>query len=382
MNQQNDLYEPMLEQLMIFQPPKTSLIDCISCYSENQIMELAVNYGLEHAEVDKTELCKMLSHIIQESYPFYLQQRELGRTKELLELQGKTMPIEDLNSMSTVKEFLDERYNGILFFFADKQQQTFFMTLPEELLQMAVDFFGNDKKVLDVKKRQNVRKTALALVNMYGICEKTQFYKVWNTVFDEEADPDELEAMLDQVERETDCIEVGEEYLTAKGMSDEAALEKINEAVEGLSYYMPSLKELDIYQYESIDFHSPIYIDLERYVMSKFSDQAQAKHMLFELGICSAADLCCEEIVMMANTVGMSFEHMQDLNVFASLYHALWSNSPSWLLRGYTPKALGKAEDFKPFASIPGVRMEKKIGRNEPCPCGSGKKYKHCCGKA
>ena len=23
----------------------------------------------------------------------------------------------------------------------------------------------------------------------------------------------------------------------------------------------------------------------------------------------------------------------------------------------------------------------KKIGRNEPCPCGSGKKYKNCCGK-
>jgi uncharacterized protein YchJ len=23
---------------------------------------------------------------------------------------------------------------------------------------------------------------------------------------------------------------------------------------------------------------------------------------------------------------------------------------------------------------------EKKIGRNDPCPCGSGKKYKHCCG--
>ena len=22
----------------------------------------------------------------------------------------------------------------------------------------------------------------------------------------------------------------------------------------------------------------------------------------------------------------------------------------------------------------------KKVGRNEKCPCGSGKKYKHCCG--
>ena len=27
------------------------------------------------------------------------------------------------------------------------------------------------------------------------------------------------------------------------------------------------------------------------------------------------------------------------------------------------------------------VRKDKKIGRNEPCPCGSGKKYKHCCGR-
>ncbi|MBQ1670212.1 MAG: SEC-C domain-containing protein, partial [Treponema sp.] len=23
----------------------------------------------------------------------------------------------------------------------------------------------------------------------------------------------------------------------------------------------------------------------------------------------------------------------------------------------------------------------RKIGRNEPCPCGSGKKFKNCCGK-
>jgi len=27
------------------------------------------------------------------------------------------------------------------------------------------------------------------------------------------------------------------------------------------------------------------------------------------------------------------------------------------------------------------VRAGPKVGRNDPCPCGSGKKYKHCCGK-
>ena len=32
-------------------------------------------------------------------------------------------------------------------------------------------------------------------------------------------------------------------------------------------------------------------------------------------------------------------------------------------------------------AQQPVVRKEPKVGRNEPCPCGSGKKYKHCHGK-
>ena len=26
-------------------------------------------------------------------------------------------------------------------------------------------------------------------------------------------------------------------------------------------------------------------------------------------------------------------------------------------------------------------KVEQKIGRNDPCPCGSGKKYKYCCGR-
>ena len=29
----------------------------------------------------------------------------------------------------------------------------------------------------------------------------------------------------------------------------------------------------------------------------------------------------------------------------------------------------------------PTVKSNKEPGRNDPCPCGSGKKYKNCCGK-
>jgi len=31
------------------------------------------------------------------------------------------------------------------------------------------------------------------------------------------------------------------------------------------------------------------------------------------------------------------------------------------------------------YPQLPHVKESPDIGRNEPCPCGSGKKYKKCC---
>ncbi|MGZ8153886.1 MAG: SEC-C metal-binding domain-containing protein [Burkholderiales bacterium] len=58
----------------------------------------------------------------------------------------------------------------------------------------------------------------------------------------------------------------------------------------------------------------------------------------------------------------------------------------------YTPEALEEREreqtrveerfleeDGDVFSDEPYVRPTPKIGRNDPCPCGSGKKYKKCC---
>jgi len=74
------------------------------------------------------------------------------------------------------------------------------------------------------------------------------------------------------------------------------------------------------------------------------------------------------------------------------------ANLPAHLLRQEQAKAGGETEidkNSKPAAannappaaldqkiSIPAPRKEApKAGRNDPCPCGSGKKYKNCCGR-
>src|SRR5579885_354811 len=42
--------------------------------------------------------------------------------------------------------------------------------------------------------------------------------------------------------------------------------------------------------------------------------------------------------------------------------------------------AVGDDGEQKKIKQQP-VRVEQKVGRNDPCPCGSGKKYKNCHGK-
>jgi preprotein translocase subunit SecA len=39
------------------------------------------------------------------------------------------------------------------------------------------------------------------------------------------------------------------------------------------------------------------------------------------------------------------------------------------------------APQEEPEIQVTYYREDPKVGRNDPCPCGSGKKYKKCCGK-
>ena len=75
---------------------------------------------------------------------------------------------------------------------------------------------------------------------------------------------------------------------------------------------------------------------------------------------------------MAQGSAGDALERLDKLNEAVAEHNntdvdnvAVTGSNP--ILRGYLPK------------TRPVVRDNKKIGRNDPCPCGSGKKYKNCC---
>ena len=67
------------------------------------------------------------------------------------------------------------------------------------------------------------------------------------------------------------------------------------------------------------------------------------------------------------------------------LYKNMVAAKADWLYELPQWKEIFSEEELKKFykeqKEATTIRKPKKIGRNDPCPCGSGKKYKKCCGR-
>jgi preprotein translocase subunit SecA len=57
------------------------------------------------------------------------------------------------------------------------------------------------------------------------------------------------------------------------------------------------------------------------------------------------------------------------------------SSRPEPVAAAAAPLVGNNEEPPVPKIELPIRREVPKVGRNEPCPCGSGKKFKNCCGR-
>lgn len=75
--------------------------------------------------------------------------------------------------------------------------------------------------------------------------------------------------------------------------------------------------------------------------------------------------------------IKIDFKDIDEAKEYLRLVMNLHNNIPHYSLYGYSPNEL--LEMQLENSSVNEERKKSKIGRNDPCPCGSGKKYKNCC---
>lgn len=116
------------------------------------------------------------------------------------------------------------------------------------------------------------------------------------------------------------------------------------------------------------------YRALAQYLMQKKNlDVLQAAEAVKSITIIMQNGYGMKEIVGFLADHNLRMSNMQETEELYGLIGRFNRNLPLWMLKGYTPSQLEQL----PKRTV--VREGQKIGRNDPCPCGSGKKYKNCC---
>ena len=79
----------------------------------------------------------------------------------------------------------------------------------------------------------------------------------------------------------------------------------------------------------------------------------------------------------------------EGFDMFEEMNESIREDTVKMLYHVYNPDNIQRKQVAKEVDTVnpdtgkktPFVRKKEKIGRNDPCPCGSGKKYKNCCGR-
>ena len=142
-----------------------------------------------------------------------------------------------------------------------------------------------------------------------------------------------------------------------------------------------------LYQQRENDLGAENMRVLERLVMLRIIDNLWVEHLTAMEDMRQEAGWqTLRQIKAVDAYKSKGYELFQNLtstiqhDVVRTIFHANITKQPQVKAAASKPAlvaATSGAGDGKPQPRKTG----KKIGRNEPCPCGSGKKYKHCCGR-
>lgn len=158
---------------------------------------------------------------------------------------------------------------------------------------------------------------------------------------------------------------------------------------EEIAYKERTQKEYDEFWNEYLPKEQKIYQELlannNNVIKGKFSELAEKFEMsnLDFAGFMSGIDT---SLVNPVEVDELTEDSEVDLTLdFEKLYYNMHEAEADWLynLREWDNiLSKEKRKEIKAaYNSTKTVVKENKIGRNDPCPCGSGKKYKKCCGK-
>lgn len=346
---------------------ETSFKSFLEKMTKDELVKIAKKYSVKGlTTLKKAEVVERMMEVI------------LNNTRVVLELMEESTLryLEDLTKENGLKKYecnemiyINYLRNRGLAFSGTKDDEAF-VIVPKELREIISSNIDKDLKEKSILNEEIIKATA-GMVYYFGVCKIDFIKSNINKLFAVDFDDTYISSLIASGE------EVGYDYVIDGDMLCHIDVEDVEKII--------TLQEEDKNDYYKFDKKSLIKAGKIDFVEEN-KQVTKLEKVLGELFVIDK-NILKEEmdsfIVAIKNEVERSeaidiflqayeIESEQEREIFTYELDVLAKSIRKWSLKGYTEDEIAKEASR--------VVNVVKIGRNDPCICGSGKKYKKCCG--
>jgi hypothetical protein len=420
-------------------PPVSSLRECLSLLTKDELKRVAEFCELDFYAASRKfeyveELTEGLPTSVFTAYFFnHLQPKQVKNLCALADAGGRL--IFDDDAISSVMGY---SWHPMPFVMLFHYKQKYTVVMPDEIVEI---FSAVRDTIIDRSElKEEINNFASALIEVYGIVSIDVFLQIFNENSKNQIDKKTLLLYLEQITNsmmanyiiwkprdeiyiihyqldydntlshkgwyagtdEEQFVDVGYVGVDSDGTDEESEYYSGEEYLEYILSRHEEIKMKPLSAPELLKYTDSAYINnlpaitklrefFDANIPADQDDYYFADKLIEQLLGLFRLDTDPSAMLEFLIESGMEFE-IDKMNAMLSFIMDAANNIPKWTNNGWTGVELSKkrtgadrfdnslANDSQDAKSTKSTKS-KKIGRNEPCPCGSGKKYKNCCGK-
>ena len=384
-------FEEFHEKLIESYVQNFSLEDIFQDYSKREIIEMVKeNHFSGYSSFKKMELVKWFVEKIMDNS--YMEQIIRQSSKTEVELFEKV--IQEGHLLCPI-ELLE--HVGILFQYCGYIHG--YLIVPNDVKKNYKKICKNAPWKKERDRKWKIQSYIRSCIDFYGVLSFKDIADIYKHYEKRTVTEEELRQLSEEVSEQEEWS-VKEELLMDEALAEDQMYQFVLQEQSGLPYYMPKSKEefLDgkLLGGEDVDILIQGFAQFLRTNMFVSLHESQTMILLVEDMLRHNRSI--EEI---KNTILRFKDQKVNKRLEGELVGFLMCFSDCtrrWENKGFTPfereemdekkkrtglKTLSSQayEETMKIDNVIPFEKEKKIYPNDPCPCGSGKKYKHCCGR-
>ena len=259
----------------------------------------------------------------------------------------------------------------------NKAEKNFAKYNPAEAVTRCPNGRAPVRKQLDVYAR--------AAINLYGVIAVHDFSEIFNRHNTEQVNDQEVFSLLLPLVLKKKWYCFYKDYIVHYGLMEDFSYADAWIRAQGdKPRFIPEKDEF-------LAFENPYYESktqalhwqrLQDFINKEWPENYQRFRCYNELKELSKFSADISKAINIIDQYGLVFNGEKQMQAFLDLVSNACNNTRLWSNKGYSPNELGKImQSLRPKNASPEIVVQKrrKIGANESCPCGSGKKYKKCC---